>query len=292
MLLALAALWGASYMFIKVGVRELAPATLICFRLALGTLTLLPVALLTVGARELRRQIRAAAVPLALVGLLNSALPITLLAWAEKRLDSGLAAVIQASAPLFAALLALRFSRGEIVTGSRLVGLLVGFGGVGLLVGVQPSGDILSAVAITFTAFCYAVAALYSARALMNVPPLVTAVGALASATLLLVPFAIAQPPAEIPGWKVTGSLLALGVLGTGVAYVLYYGLLAGAGASRSILITYLVPALALAYGAILLDEPVTIGSLLGLALVLGGVALGTGVARPLRRRASIASAP
>ena len=292
MLLALAALWGASFMFIKVGVRELAPATLICFRLALGTLTLLPVALLTVGARELRRQIRAAAVPLALVGLLNSALPITLLAWAEKRLDSGLAAVIQASAPLFAALLALRFSRGEIVTGSRLVGLLVGFGGVGLLVGVQPSGDILSAVAITFTAFCYAVAALYSARALMNVPPLVTAVGALASATLLLVPFAIAQPPAEIPGWKVTGSLLALGVLGTGVAYVLYYGLLAGAGASRSILITYLVPALALAYGAILLDEPVTIGSLLGLALVLGGVALGTGVARPLRRRASIASAP
>ena len=118
MLLALAALWGASFVFIKVGVRELAPATLICFRLALGTLTLLPVALLTVGARELRRQIRAAAVPLALVGLLNSALPITLLAWAEKRLDSGLAAVIQASAPLFAALLALRFSRGEIVTAS------------------------------------------------------------------------------------------------------------------------------------------------------------------------------
>src|SRR5207302_4859380 len=174
MLLALSALWGASFMFIKVGVRELAPATLICFRLGLGMLTLLPVALVTVGARELRRQLRAAVVPLVLVGLFNSALPIAVLAWAEQRIDSGLAAVIQASAPLFTALLALRFSRGEVVSGSRLVGLLIGFGGVALLVGVQPSGDVLSAAAVTFTAFCYAVAALYSARALAHVPALVT----------------------------------------------------------------------------------------------------------------------
>ena len=115
-----------------------------------------------------------------------------------------------------------------------------------------------------------------------------TAVGALAWATLMLVPFAIAQPPDGVPGWKVTGSLLALGILGTGVAYVLYYTLLAGAGASRSILITYLVPALALAYGAILLDEPVTVAAVVGLALVLGGVALGTGVIRLARGRAQV----
>jgi drug/metabolite transporter (DMT)-like permease len=292
MLLALAALWGASFMFIKIGVRELEPATLICLRLGLGTLTLLPVAVAIVGGRKLVRSLRAAAVPLILVGLFNSALPITVLAWAEKRVDSGLAAVIQASAPLFTALLALRFSRAEVVTGWRLVGLLVGFGGVALLVGVQPAGDVLSAAAITFTAFCYAVSALYSARALANVPPLVTAVGALGSSTLMLVPFAIAQPPDGIPGWKVTGSLLALGILGTGVAYVLYYALLAGAGASRSILVTYLVPALALAYGAIFLGEAVTTSAIAGLALVLGGVALGTGMARPLRTRAPVASPP
>jgi drug/metabolite transporter (DMT)-like permease len=285
MLLALAALWGASFMFIKVGVRELEPATLICFRLGLGTLTLLPVALVTVGRRELWRELRANAGPLILVGLLNSALPITVLAWAEKRVDSGLAAVIQASAPLFTALLALRFSRDEVVTGGRLAGLLVGFGGVGLLVGVQPSGDMLSALAITFTALCYAVAALYSARALAHVPPLVTAVGALGSATLMLVPFAIVQPPQGVPGWKVTASLLVLGILGTGLAYVLYYALLAGAGASRSILITYLVPAFALVYGSVFLDEPVTTAAVVGLALVLGGVALGTGVVRVTRRR-------
>jgi drug/metabolite transporter (DMT)-like permease len=291
MLLALAALWGASFMFIKVGVRELAPATLICFRVALGALTLLPVALLTVTPRELTRSLRRAAAPLVVVGLVNSALPITVLAWAEKRVDSGLAAVIQASAPLFTALLALRFSRGEVVTGSRLVGLLVGFCGVALLVGVQPSGDVLSALGITFSAFCYAVAALYSARALANVPPLVAAVGSLGAASVILAPFAVAEPPHGLPGWKVTGSLLALGILGTGVAYVLYYALLAGAGASRSILITYLVPALALAYGAILLDEPVTISAVAGLALVLGGVALGTGVLRPTRARAPVPEA-
>jgi drug/metabolite transporter (DMT)-like permease len=291
MLLALAALWGASFMFIKVGVRELEPGTLICFRLALGTLTLLPVAFATIGARELWRSLRAHAGPLVLVGLLNSALPITVLAWAEKRVDSGLAAVIQASAPLFTALLALRFSREEVVTGGRLAGLLVGFGGVGLLVGVQPSGDVVSAAAITFTAFCYAVAALYSASALAHVPPLVTAVGALGSATLMLVPFAIVQPPDGVPGWKVTGSLLALGILGTGVAYVLYYALLAGAGASRSILITYLVPAIALVYGSVLLDEPVTVAAVVGLVLVLGGVALGTGVLRVARRRAQVTEA-
>jgi drug/metabolite transporter (DMT)-like permease len=291
MLLTLAAIWGASFMFIKIGVRELAPATLICFRLGLGALTLLPVALAAVGPRELWRELRAAAVPLAIVGLLNSALPISLLAWGEKRIDSGLAAVIQASAPLFTALLALRFSREEVVSGSRLVGLLVGFGGVALLVGAQPSGDILSALAITFTAFCYAVAALYSARALAHVQPLVTAFGALGFATLMLLPFAIVQPPDSVPGWKVTGSLLALGVVGTGLAYLLYYALLAGAGASRSILITYLVPAIALAYGAVLLDEPVTVAGLAGLALVLGGVALGTGVVRLARARAQVTEA-
>jgi drug/metabolite transporter (DMT)-like permease len=291
MLLTLAAIWGASFMFIKIGVRELAPATLICFRVGLGALTLLPVALAAVGPRELRRELRAAALPLAIVGLLNSALPISLLAWGEKRIDSGLAAVIQASAPLFTALLALRFSREEVVSGSRLVGLLVGFGGVALLVGAQPSGDILSALAISFTAFCYAVAALYSARTLAHVQPLVTAFGALGFATLMLLPFAILQPPDGVPGWKVTGSLLALGVVGTGLAYLLYYALLAGAGASRSILITYLVPAIALAYGAVLLDEPVTVAGLAGLALVLGGVALGTGVVRLARARAQVTEA-
>jgi drug/metabolite transporter (DMT)-like permease len=292
MLLALAGLWGASFMFIKIGVRDLAPTTLICLRLAIGALTLAPVALATLGPRAVVRETRAAWRPLALVALVNSAVPITVLAWAEKRLDSGLAAVIQASAPLFTALLALRFARHDRVTGSRLAGLLVGFGGVALLVGAQPSGDVVSALAVTFSALCYAAAAIYSARTLERVPPLVSALAALTFAALALLPFALVQLPSHFPSWEVIGSLLALGVGGTGVAYVLYYALLAGAGASRAILITYLVPAIALAYGVLLLGEPLRAAAVGGLALVLAGVALGTGLVRFARRDSAASAAP
>jgi len=292
MLLALASLWGASFMFIKIGVRELHPTTLICLRLGIGALTLAPLLFVRIPPREVARQMRAWAGPLALTGLVNSAIPIVAIAWAEKRLDSGLTAVIQAAAPLFTALLALAFVRSERVTGLRLVGLLTGFAGVALLVGVQPSGDLTAALAVVFSALCYAVAALYVARKMSGVPPLVSAVGALTAGTIALLPLALTHLPSHFPSWEVTGAVLALSIGGTGVAYLLYYALLAGAGASKSILVTYLVPALALGYGAVFLGEPVTGAAVAGLALVLGGVALGTGAVRraslrpwPARRR-------
>ena len=291
MLLALAFLWGASFMFIKVGVRELSPATLVCVRLGLGALTLVPLALLRLGGRVVVQELRAAWRPLVLVGLVNSAIPIVSLSWAETRIDSGLAAVIQASAPLFTAVLAFWFNRSDIVTGGRLAGLLVGFGGVALLVGAQPSGNVLAALAVTFSALCYAAAAIYSARALAAVAPLVTAIGALTAASLALLPWALVDLPSHFPSWKVTGAMLVLSIGGTGIAYVLYYALLAGAGASRAILITYLVPAIALAYGVLLLGEPLTAAALGGLVLVLAGVALGTGGVRLRRRRERVPSA-
>jgi len=278
MLLALAALWGSSFMFIKIGVRELEPTTLICARLAIGALALLPVALLRLGGRTLVAETRRAWRPLVLIGIVNSAIPITSIAWAETRIDSGLTAVIQAAAPLFTALLALRFARHDRVGGARMAGLLVGFGGIAMLVGVQPSGNIVAALAVTGSAVCYAVAAIYSARALVHVLPLVSAVGALAAAAIALLPFALLQLPAHVPSWEVTGAVLALSIGGTSAGYVLYYALLSGAGASRSILITYLVPALALVYGAVFLGEPIHAVAVVGLVLVLGGVALGTGV--------------
>jgi drug/metabolite transporter (DMT)-like permease len=217
MLLALSAMWGASFMFIKIGVRELAPTTLVCVRLGIGALTLLPLALVRLGGRETVRQLRAAARPLVATGLVNSAIPIVAISWAEKHIDSGLTAVIQASAPLFTALLApLRFSRSERVTGVRLAGLLVGFGGVALLVGAQPSGDLLAACAIVFAALCYAVAALYAARRLVAVSPIVSSFGALAAASLALVPFAAAQLPGRVPSLGVTAAVLALAIGGTG----------------------------------------------------------------------------
>lgn len=285
MLLALAALWGASFMFIKIGDRELQPITLVAFRMGLGALTLAPIVLFTVGARRTVRELRAAARPLVVTGLLNSAIPILAISWAETRIDSGLTAIIQASAPLFAALLALRFSPDERVGGSRLVGLVVGFAGVALLVGGRPSGEILAALAVIFSALCYAASGLYAGERLRGVSPFVTAFGTLIAATLATLPIAVFQLPSHMTSWKVTASVLTLGIAGTGIAYILYYALIAGAGASRAILITYLVPTFALVYGAVLLGEPVTAAAVGGLALVLAGVGLGTGAVRLGRAR-------
>ena len=282
MLLALAALWGASFMFIKIGVRELEPLTLVGFRMALGALTLVPIVALTVG-RPALAELRRAAVPLAVTGVFNSALPIFAISWAETRIDSGLTAIIQASAPLFTALLAVRFSQSDRVVGWRLVGLVIGFAGVTLLVGAQPSGSIVAGLAVVFSAVCYAASGLYAGRKLRRVSPLVTALGTLIAATIVTLPVGLFQLPEHMTGWKVTASVLVLGIAGTGLAYILYYGLIAGAGASRAILITYLVPTFALAYGAVLLDEPVTAAAVGGLALVLAGTALGTGGVRPRR---------
>ena len=293
MLLALASMWGASFMFIKVGVRGgLAPSTLVHLRLALGALTLAPIVLLRVGTENAWRQLRSAAGPLFVTGAVNSAIPIWSLSWAETRIDSGLAAVIQASAPLFTAVLALAFVRSERVRGARLGGLLVGFAGVTLLVGVQPHGKVTAGLAVVFSALCYAIAALYAARALRHVSPLVTALGALTAASLLMLPGGVAQWPTDVPSAKVLASVLVLGVVGTGFAYVLYYGLLAGPGASYSILVTYLVPAIALGYGVLLLGEPLTVAAVAGLALVLLGVALGTGTVRLRRQRVAATETP
>jgi drug/metabolite transporter (DMT)-like permease len=241
--------------------------------------------LLTVGARQTVRELRGAAGPLVVTGLLNSAIPIFAISWAETRLDSGLTAIIQASAPLFTALLALRFSQDQRVGGSRLAGLVVGFAGVALLVGGRPSGQIVAALAVVFSALCYAAAGLYAGKRLRGVSPLVTALGTLTAATLATLPIGLFQLPSHMTSWKVTASVLTLGIAGTGLAYILYYGLISGAGASRAILITYLVPTFAVFYGAVLLGEPVTAAAVGGLALVLAGVGLGTGAVRLGRAR-------
>jgi drug/metabolite transporter (DMT)-like permease len=291
MLLALAAIWGSSFMFIKVAVEELAPGEVVFGRVFVGTLAILPAVPFLIGWRRLLGGLRTYLRPLVVVALFNASIPFFLLAWSEKRLDSGLAAVLQASAPLFTALLAFAFSRDDRVTGGRLVGVVVGFLGVVLLVGAQPSGDVLSALAVLLTAFCYAVSALYAGVRMAAAPPIVTAVGTLVIATLTTLPFGIAQAPGHTPSWKAIASVVVLGSVGLAVAYLLYFGLIASAGPQYAILVTYLVPALALGYGAVFLDEAITASAVGGLVLILGGVALGTGTLRP-RRRSVVCETP
>jgi drug/metabolite transporter (DMT)-like permease len=285
-LLALSAIWGASFMFIKVGVRDSEPGALIAVRIGLAALTLLAVVAYRPGLGPGARAARPFLGPLLAVAALNTALPFWLITWAETRIDSGLAAILNASAPLFTALLAWRFARGQQLVGLRLVGVLVGFVGVALLVGF-PGGDSdpLAALAVVLAGLCYAGGALYIGERLRPLSPVIVSAGSMVAATVLVAPLGLAQIPDELPGWKPLASVVLLGVVCTGFAYLLYFSLIATAGASRAILVTYLTPALALLYGAVLLDEEVTLVAVGGLALVLGGVALGTGAVRLGARR-------
>jgi drug/metabolite transporter (DMT)-like permease len=279
-LLVLSAIWGASFLFIKVGVRDYEPAALVFLRVLFAALTLAPIAAvlrMTGGLWTSWRE-------LAIMAALNSAIPFWLLSFGETRIDSGLAAVIQAAAPIFTVLIAIRYDPSQRASGARLAGILVGFLGVALLVGAQRGGDVVAALAVVATALCYAAAALFGGRRLTHLEPLGMAFGTMVAATLLIAPFGLAQLPGDTPGWKPTLSILVLGVVGTGIAYILYYAIILGAGASRAILVTYLVPAIALLYGAVFLDEAVTAVALGGLALVLAGVALGTGTIGTARR--------
>lgn len=291
MLLALAAIWGSSFMFIKVAVEEVTPGVVVFGRVFVATLVLLPAVPLMIGWRRLWTDLRRYVYPLAVLGIFNASLPFWLLAWSEKRLDSGLAAVLQASTPLFTALVAFGFSRSDRVTGARLIGVVVGFLGVALLVGAQPEGDVLSALAVLGTAVCYAASALYAGARLQQTPPIVTSIGTLVVASIATMPLGIAELPGHTPSWKAIGSIVALGAVGLSVAYILYFGLIAGAGASYAVLVTYLVPALGLGYGAVFLDEAITASALGGLALILVGVGLGTGTLR-LPRRAPVGETP
>jgi drug/metabolite transporter (DMT)-like permease len=277
MLLALAAIWGSSFMFIKVAVREVTPGEVVFGRVLTGTLALLPAVPFLGGWGPTWAGLRRWAGPLLLLGIFNAALPFWLLAWSEKRLDSGLAAVLQASMPLFTALFAYWFTRSQRVTGMKLVGVFVGFLGVLLLVGVQPRGDVLSALAVLLTALLYAGSSVYAGVRLRETPALVTSLGALGFATLVTLPLGLTELPGTTPSWKAIASIAALGAVGLSVAYLLYFTLIAGAGAPYAALVTYLVPALALTYGAVFLGEPVTASAVGGLLLIVAGVALGTG---------------
>jgi len=277
LLLVLSAIWGSSFLFIKLGVDELEPSVVALGRLVVGAAILLPLAAGRGGLGILRPHLPVVAT----LGLLNNALPFWLFGFAETRISSGLAGVIQAAAPIFTVLLAIRLDPTQRVTGTRLAGIGVGFVGVALLVGEQPSGEALGALAVVGMAVCYAIGSLIAGRWLAGATPLAIAFGTTLAAAAVTVPPAIAQAPDEVPGWKALASIAVLGVFGTAIAYLLYFALIAGAGASRAGLVTYLVPPVALAYGSVFLDERIDAAAILGLVLILGGVALGSRARAP-----------
>lgn len=285
-LFVLGAVWGSSYLFIKVGVRELSPAALIEIRLLCATPLLVAFAAQRYGLRALVAAWR----PGVVLGVINAAVPFTLIAWGEKHVDSGTAAVANSSVPIFVAILAVWFVPSERSTGLRLVGVALGLVGVAVLAGVQPAGGWRGAAgtgAIVLASISYAAANLYAGRR-MSVGGPVLAATSMVAALVVLLPLALVTLPSSAPGWKAIGSAVALGVGGTAFAQILSYRMIRLYGSSRAVLVAYMLPAFALVYGAVFLSESVSWQKLVGLALILGGVGLGSGALRLARRTAVV----
>ncbi len=281
-LFLLGAIWGTSYLFIKVAVRELPPETVVSGRLLLGALVLLAV----LAARGQRLPVSPRVWrDFLIVGITAVVLPFTLISWGEKSISSGMAAILTGTAPLFAVLGAAFWTREERMSGTRLLGVGLGFAGVVVAVGLRDfsltSSSSRGQLAVLGAACCYGLSGLYMRRAFRGIPPLIPAAGQLVAGSLVITPIALARHgvPA-LPSAEVSGAMLGLGLLCTAVAYILLYWLMERIGAVRAVMVTYLMPPFALLYGWLLLDERLGANAILGLLVVVGGILITNGLLR------------
>src|SRR5438094_1164930 len=292
----LAAFWGASYMFIKVADRAFEPATMIMLRLVIAAGLLLAVLVAQRGWSMTLTDMRRLGWEGFALGVVNAAIPFTLIAWGEKHIDSGVAAIANASMPIFVVLLAIRWKPSERVRGLRLAGFLIGLVGVGVLAGVHPKGGwwgVAGTMAVVVASVSYAIGGLWAQRLVeRQASGLTLAAATMLGGLIVLLPIGLSQLPSHVPGWKETGAVLALAVIGTAVAQIILYRVLRSDGAARVSLVTYLLPVTALFYGVTLLGEALTWQELAGMVLILGGVAFGSGAVRFPRREPVAAPSP
>ena len=270
LLLVLASIWGASYLFIEIGLEDLSPALVVFIRTALAGLVLLPLAL----RRGALTGLRALAGPLVVLAAMQVAGPFLLISVGQEEITSSLAGILVASAPIFTALLAIWVDHEERSSGSRLGGVMVGIVGVAFLLGVDVGGDgaaLVGALFVVVASVGYALGGFYLKRRFSEAQPIgVVTMTMLSSAALSLPWAATTVPDATIAAGSVA-AMAALGVLGTGLAFVIFYTLIADIGPARASLVAYVAPLFAVFYGVVLLDEPVGLGTFAGLALIIGG---------------------
>lgn len=279
----LTSVWGASFLFIKVAVDDVGPVGVAFGRLVLATATIggwllfrrrpAGVRTMLAGVRPLKAAVFAAT---------GSAAPFLLIAWAETRITSSLAGILNASIPLMTAGLALYLRAPDRIRGWRSAGLLLGFAGVALVAGGDLSGQPSAVVAMLGAAFLYATSAHLARRYFAGVDPQAVALIQVAVGTVLAVPSLVFLRVDGVPPASAVAALVALGVGGTGLAYFLYYSLVSSAGPQHAVAVTYLVPIAAVIYGSLLLDEHVAVSALVGMALILAGQVT---TSLPARRR-------
>jgi drug/metabolite transporter (DMT)-like permease len=278
MLIALSVLWGGSFLFVGVAVKELPPLTIVLLRVGLAALALL-VVLAAIGIPLPRdRRVWAA---FFCMGLLNNAIPFTLIAWGQSHIPSGVASIFNATTPLFTVVVAHYWTSDEKMTPGRLAGVIVGLAGVIVMIGEAAlhslDVDVVAQMAMLAAAFLYAVSGVYGRRfKAMGVEPLATAAGMLTASSVLLLPVTlIVDRPWQmaVPSLAAIASILGLALLATALAFILYFRLLASAGATNLLLVTFLIPVSAIVLGATLLGERLEPKHFAGMALIGLGLA-------------------
>ncbi|MDO8286249.1 MAG: EamA family transporter [Rhodoferax sp.] len=283
----LAAIWGASFMFMRMGARELGAFATAGVRVGIAALFLLPILLLRGHGAALRQHWKLTFA----VGILNSAIPFACFSYALLSISTGLSSILNATVPLFGAVIAWLWLNDR-PTGSRMVGLAVGFAGVALLAwdkaSFQPdaSGNASgwAVLACLLATLCYGIAASFTKRYLSGVPSLVSATGSQLGAAIGLLPLAWWFWPDHTVSLDAWLAVMALGVLCTGVAYILYFRLIERAGPARALSVTFAIPVFALIYGVLLLGEVVTPWMLLCGVVIVAGTSLSSGLVRFSRK--------
>jgi drug/metabolite transporter (DMT)-like permease len=276
-LLLLSALWGASFIFIRVAVPALGPFVLVELRVGLGAVALALSAAFLGGLPKLRVRWR----QFALLGMVNVAIPFSLISAAEINLTASLAAILNSTTVMFTALVAAVWM-GDALTTRKVVGVVLGIVGVAVLVGWDPVvmnwAVVLSVGAMLAASLAYALGSVYAKRTFVGSSPLAIAIGQLTAAATLMLPLAAVSVPDERPSTIVVLSVLGLALSSTAVAYMLYFRLIENVGPTSTSTVTLLVPLFGLLFGVVLLDEPVGLGTLAGLVLILSSVTLITGL--------------
>jgi len=286
-IVVLAMVWGLSFFLTEICLRDLHPLTVAAGRVATAAVALLAVAVMA-GHRLPAGWADWA--PLALMGLINNALPFSLIMWGQTSIDGGLASILNATTPLFAFVLAHFLTSDERMTRRGALGITVGFLGAlvligpGALAGLQAQS--LGQFAVLGAAVCYATAGIYGRR-LRHLSPVVAAAGMTAAAALIMLPLAalLDRPWTASPDAATWTALAALGLVSTAFAYILYFRILASAGATNVLLVTFLVPVTALLLGTLILGERITLMALAGMVLIFAGLAVIDGRLLRLVRR-------
>ncbi|HMS26696.1 MAG TPA: DMT family transporter [Burkholderiaceae bacterium] len=277
--IVLAAIWGASFLFTRIGALEFGALPTAFVRVLVASLFLLPILLWSGHWNAFKKN----AASIMFVGLLNSGIPFALYAYAVLSISTGLSAILNATVPLFGAIVAWVWLKDK-PSHSRILGLFIGFVGVALLAGdkasFKPGGTGWAILACLLATSCYAIAASYTKRYLMGVPPMATATGSQIGAALGLALPAVWLWPTQAPSMHAWGAMAIVAIFCTGIAYVLYFRLIEAAGPSRTLTVTFMIPVFAIVYGAIFLGEELTWWMILCGCIIICGTALATGLVK------------